>query len=299
MDLSGNNHVEANVITLPTNYPYSPIKIENNDQEQLSTPIHVNIEQNINDNINPVLSTALPLQPKTAPILSPFDYNQYSELKNYHSAPVDILNPDLTTEKQSNFISIANNNFVQVENFTNDNIADQYTLNIPNNNPFQQFNKKINDHLIQYQQLVTRFQSIISNILFNSLIETNQVGEPELDKDLMMITNKSSSNISHSNSSTLINGKILDLAKIKNVDDLRTILADIDQHLSMLKEFEQSHSIACESFTKEIRSRDEALLNKIQQISQMNHQLANMQARIQHLTIKNSQLENEIKYLKV
>lgn len=295
MDLPGNNNVEANVITLPSNIAYSPINIENTEYEQLSAPIHVNIEP-VNDNNHSVLSsTSSSIQPNSSSIFADLNYNNYSEIKNYNSILVDNLNPNLSTtaDKQSNFASITNFNELDK------NIADNYSLNITiANNSFQQFNKKISDHLIQYQQLVTRFQTIISNILFNSLIETNKLVEPELDPDLMIMANKLS-NVSQSNNSALINGKILDLAKIKNVDDLRTILADIDQHLSMLKEFEQSHSVACESFTKEIRSRDEALLIKIQQINQMNHQLANMQARVQHLSLKNSQLENEIKYLKV
>lgn len=81
--------------------------------------------------------------------------------------------------------------------------------------------------------------------------------------------------------------------------ELRTILADIDQHLSMLKDVEQRHALICETYSREICAREETLQAKIRQINQMNQELATMQSKILELSTKNQQLELEIKYIKV
>ncbi|OTF75498.1 hypothetical protein BLA29_008671, partial [Euroglyphus maynei] len=144
---------------------------------------------------------------------------------------------------------------------------------------FQHFKLQINEHLQKLETLLERFKSIVR---INYPIDTN------LEQSSLM------------NKSTTKTLTKMDLCptRIDNGDDIRTVLTDIDQHLSILKEIEQRNSFVCESFSKEIRSRDEALLEKMRQINMMNHELATMQAKIQHLIMKNSQLENEVKYFK-
>ncbi|XP_075587587.1 uncharacterized protein LOC124499469 isoform X2 [Dermatophagoides farinae] len=145
---------------------------------------------------------------------------------------------------------------------------------------FQHFKIEINEHLQRLETLLERFKTIIR---INYTIDNQEQLSPKMNT----ITPTSQSMKSTPSS--------LDMG---GDDDLRNVLTDIDQHLSILKEIEQRNSFVCESFSREIRSRDEALLDKMRQITLMNHELATMQAKIQHLAMKNSHLENEIKYLK-
>lgn len=148
---------------------------------------------------------------------------------------------------------------------------------------FQHFKLQINEHLRELETLLERFKSIIR---INYPIDRN------LEQSMM---NKLATSTTLSATRTELSSTRID----NGSDDIRTVLTDIDQHLSILKEIEQRNSFVCESFSREIRSRDEALLEKMRQINMMNHELATMQAKIQHLIMKNSQLENEIKYFKV
>nr|XP_027195197.1 putative leucine-rich repeat-containing protein DDB_G0290503 [Dermatophagoides pteronyssinus] len=147
---------------------------------------------------------------------------------------------------------------------------------------FQHFKLQINEHLRELETLLERFKSIIR---INYPIDRN------LEQSMM---NKLATSTTLSATRTELSSTRID----NGSDDIRTVLTDIDQHLSILKEIEQRNSFVCESFSREIRSRDEALLEKMRQINMMNHELATMQAKIQHLIMKNSQLENEIKYFK-
>ena len=97
----------------------------------------------------------------------------------------------------------------------------------------------------------------------------------------------------HANMSTRSTPSHVDLL------ELRTILSDIDLHLAVLKDVEERHALICESYSQEIRVRDETLQTKAHQIQTMSLELAELQSKIIQLTIKNQQFESEIKQIKV
>lgn len=81
--------------------------------------------------------------------------------------------------------------------------------------------------------------------------------------------------------------------------ELRTILNDIDLHLAVLKDVEERHAHICESYSQEIRVRDETLNTKSGQIMALSQELALQQAKINQLTFQNKKLESEINLVRV
>lgn len=81
--------------------------------------------------------------------------------------------------------------------------------------------------------------------------------------------------------------------------ELRTILNDIDLHLAVLKDVEERHAHICESYSQEIRVRDETLSTKSGQITALSQELALQQAKINQLTFQNKKLESEINLVRV
>lgn len=84
-----------------------------------------------------------------------------------------------------------------------------------------------------------------------------------------------------------------------NVLELKQILTNIDMHLAMLKDVEEKHAHICEEYGKDLKCKEEALMAKSDQLVRLNHQVLQMQNKLQHLSQQNRQLETEVQFYKV
>lgn len=83
------------------------------------------------------------------------------------------------------------------------------------------------------------------------------------------------------------------------MSELRTILADIEIHLAVLKDIEKRHALVCEEYGRKIQTREDTILGKSEQLSLISQENLTLQVQLQQLQMQNRQLEYEINYYKV
>ena len=178
-------------------------------------------------------------------------------------------------------------------------------------NEVYQFKQCISVKIKQLESSITRLKSLVFVPAESSASETSAASSSSISTEHSSMDGdqRSSPSASPSSSSASskplpqINGEVLPgaatAASQADLLELRTILNDIDQHLAVLKDVEERHAHICESYSQEIRARDETLNNKSGQIAALSQELAQQQAKINQLTFQNKKLEYEINMVRV
>ncbi|KAI2802679.1 hypothetical protein BLOT_010138 [Blomia tropicalis] len=151
-------------------------------------------------------------------------------------------------------------------------------------NEIYQFKQCISLKIKQLEQAIDRLKSVI--LVYDHPQQQQPPSSTKMDE----------TSIKNRNSSIPTNGTNDNQAE--SIDELRKILTDIDCHLAVLKDVEERHSLICESYSHEIRARDETLQAKTAQIMAMNVELGKLQTNMNLLVRKNRHLETEIKIVK-
>lgn len=183
---------------------------------------------------------------------------------------------------------------IQVDRVNNEQtkVAPPNILNHHHQNTVQQINHFkgcVSEKIQKLEQLVKRLKTLV-------LVAPNSAMMLDGDENESCSVGIGGGGIITKPAKVLSNTSELVTTEMK---ELRVILTEIDMHLSVLKEVEQRHALACETYSNEISAREETLQMKIKQINDMNRELCSMQNKIKQLNYKNQQLEMEINFIKV